>query len=105
MGWLAAAASALLLCACEAGAPADPAVLTVGIRTAPNTLDPRLGGDAVSQRVSELIFSPLMVIGPDLRAMPHLAERLDNPDPFTYVAHLRRGVRFHDGRALTARFT
>ncbi len=96
-------AGALLLCAaCQAGAPADPAVLTVGLRTGPNTLDPRLGGDAVSQRVSELIFSPLMVIGPDLRATPHLAERLDNPDPLTYVAHLRHGVRFHDGRALTA---
>jgi peptide/nickel transport system substrate-binding protein len=100
--WLAAVASALLLCGCQAATPADPAVLTVGIRTAPNTLDPRQGGDAVSQRVSELIFSPLMVIGPDLRATPHLAERLDNPDPLTYVAHLRHGVRFHDGRALTA---
>jgi peptide/nickel transport system substrate-binding protein len=84
------------------GPPADPSILTVGIRTAPNTLDPRQGGDEMSQRVGELIFSPLMVIGPDLRAAPHLAERLDHPDPLTYVAHLRRGVRFHDGRMLTA---
>jgi peptide/nickel transport system substrate-binding protein len=96
-----ALACAVLLSACQA-APPDPSVLTVAIRTAPNTLDPRQGGDEMSQRVGELIFSPLMVIGPDLRAAPHLAERLDNPEPRTYVAHLRRGVRFHDGRALTA---
>ena len=31
-----------------------------------------------------------------------MALRLDNPDPLTYVAHLRRGVRFHDGHELTA---
>ncbi len=41
--------------------------------------------------------------GDDLRVHPALAERLDNPDPLTYVAHLRRGVRFHDGHELTAR--
>jgi peptide/nickel transport system substrate-binding protein len=97
-----ALAGALLLSACRATPPADPSILTVAIRTAPNTLDPRQGGDEMSQRVGELMFSPLMVIGPDLRAAPHVAERLDNPDPRTYVAHLRRGVRFHDGRELTA---
>ena len=91
-----------MLSACQAAPPADPSILTVAIRTAPNTLDPRQGGDEMSQRVSELIFSPLMVIGANLRAAPHVAERLDNPDPLTYVAHLRRDVRFHDGRALTA---
>ena len=98
----AALAAALLLPACQAPPPPDPSILTVAIRTAPNTLDPRQGGDEMSQRVSELIFSPLMIIGPDLRAAPHLAERLDNPDPLTYVAHLRQAVQFHDGRALTA---
>ena len=74
----------------------------MGIRTAPNTLDPRQAGDEVSQRVSELIFSPLFILGPDLKPQPHLALRLDNPDPLTYVAHLRHGVRFHDGHELTA---
>ena len=41
--------------------------------------------------------------GDDLRVHPALAERLDNPDPLSYIAHLRRGVSFHDGRAFTAR--
>jgi peptide/nickel transport system substrate-binding protein len=74
----------------------------VGVRTAPNTLDPRQAGDEISQRVAELVFSPLLILGPDLKPRPHLAERLDNPDPLTYIAHLRRGVRFHDGHELTA---
>jgi peptide/nickel transport system substrate-binding protein len=41
--------------------------------------------------------------GDDLRVHPALAERLESPDPLTYVAHLRRGVRFHDGHELTSR--
>ena len=28
--------------------------------------------------------------------------RWDTPDPLTYVFHLRRGVKFHDGRPLTS---
>jgi hypothetical protein len=31
-----------------------------------------------------------------------LAESWDLRDPLTYVFHLRRGIRFHDGRPLTA---
>jgi peptide/nickel transport system substrate-binding protein len=38
-----------------------------------------------------------------LRVVPALAERLDNPEPTTYVATLRRGVRFHDGHELKAK--
>ena len=44
-----------------------------------------------------------MDVGDDLRVVPRLASRLDNPDPLTYVAHLRRGVRFHDGHELTSK--
>jgi peptide/nickel transport system substrate-binding protein len=97
-----AALAALTLASCRSAPPTDPSILTVGIRTAPNTLDPRQAGDEISQRVSELIFAPLFVLGPDLTAQPHLALRLDNPDPLTYVVHLRHGVRFHDGHELTS---
>ncbi len=82
---------------------ADPRVVIVGVRSAPNSLDPRQANDEASARVAQLVFSSLMDIGPDLRVRPVLAARLDNPDPLTYVAHLRHGVRFHDGHELTAR--
>jgi peptide/nickel transport system substrate-binding protein len=75
----------------------------VGIRTAPNNIDPRLGNDEASARVAQLIFSTLFNIGDDLRPTPLLAQRLDNPDPLTYVVTLKRGVKFHDGHEMTAR--
>ena len=102
--------TALLLCALAAAptacAPAqsrDPGVVVVAVRSSPNRLDPRLGNDEASMRIAQLVFSPLLDFGDDLRPRPALAERLDTPDQLTYVVHLRHGVRFHDGRELTSR--
>ena len=77
--------------------------MIVAIPSGPNNLDPRIGTDDNSQRVAQLVFSYLMTLDENLRVAPALAERLENPDPLTYVAHLRRGVRFHDGHELTSR--
>jgi peptide/nickel transport system substrate-binding protein len=93
----------LLSLACAAPRSFDPEIITISVRSGPTTLDPRQGADESSQRVSQLIFNSLMEWGDDLRVHPALAERLEHPDPVTYVAHLRRGVRFHDGHELTAR--
>ncbi len=87
------------------GVPADD-MLRVVIRAAPTTFDPRIGTDEGSQRVHQLVYDHLLAIDDQLRVVaepPALAMRLDTPDPLTYIVHLRRGVRFHDGRALTAR--
>ena len=48
------------------------------------------------------MFNNLMRLDEHLRVVPDLADRLDNPAPTTYVATLRRGVRFHDGHELTS---
>lgn len=77
--------------------------LIVAVQSAPNNLDPRVGTDEVSQRVAQLVFGYLMTLDENLRVVPALAERLDTPDPLTYIAHLRRGVRFHDGHELTSK--
>jgi peptide/nickel transport system substrate-binding protein len=92
-----------LLVSCTSSAPPNPNVITISVRSGPTTLDPRQGADESSQRVSQLIFNSLMEWGDDLRVHPALAERLEHSDPVTYVAHVRRGVRFHDGHELTAR--
>jgi peptide/nickel transport system substrate-binding protein len=81
----------------------DPGTISVIVSASPTTFDPRVGTDAGSQRVHQLIYSQLMTVGPDLRVAPGLAVRLDNPDPLTYIAYLRSGVKFHDGHELTAR--
>jgi peptide/nickel transport system substrate-binding protein len=81
----------------------DPSIITIAVRSGPNTLDPRLSNDEATQRLSQLVFSPLLEHTDDLRIRPALAQRLDNPDPLTYIAYLRHGVTFHDGHELTAR--
>ena len=84
----------------QGSAPAG--AIVVGVRTGPNNIDPRLANDEASSRVAQLMFNTLFDIGDDLRPHPMLAERLDNPDPLTYRVALRRGVKFHDGREMSA---
>ena len=104
MRWARFALLGLSIAAGCSGSTAPAAgVITVAIRSSPNNLDPRRANDEVTARVGQLVFTPLMDWSDDLRAVPKLALRLDNPDPLTYVAHLRRGVKFHDGHELTAK--
>jgi peptide/nickel transport system substrate-binding protein len=80
----------------------NPNVIVVAITSGPNNLDPRIGTDDSSQKISQLIFGSLMILDDHLRMAPQLAESIDNPDPTTYVVTLRRGVLFHDGHELTS---
>ena len=73
------------------------------IESSPTNLDPRVGIDAQSERIDELIFDALLNRDDHLNVTPALAERWEIPDPLTYIFHLRRGVAFHDGRPLTSR--
>jgi peptide/nickel transport system substrate-binding protein len=73
------------------------------IESSPANLDPRVGTDAQSERIGKLIFDSLLVRDEHFNLKPGLAEHWDITDPKTYVFHLRSGVRFHDGRPLTAR--
>ncbi len=69
---------------------------------APTNLDPRIGADAYSEHVHGLIFSSLLGRDDNMNPTPDLAESWEIPDPLTYIFHLRHGVKFHDGRALTS---
>ena len=69
----------------------------------PTNLDPRIGTDAQSEFIDELMFDSLVRKGPNFNLEPNIAERWEIPDPQTYIFHLRKGVRFHDGRPLTAK--
>jgi peptide/nickel transport system substrate-binding protein len=81
----------------------DPNTLVMLIESSPTNLDPRVGVDAQSERIDNLIFDDLLTRGDNLNVAPGLAERWEIPDPLTYIFHLHRGVRFHDGRPLTSR--
>jgi peptide/nickel transport system substrate-binding protein len=81
----------------------DPDTVVMLIESSPTNLDPRVGVDAQSERIDSLIFDDLLTRGDNLDVAPGLAERWEIPDRLTYIFHLRRGVHFHNGRALTSR--
>ncbi len=94
---------ALALCSVSCSDKPDPNTLVMLIESSPTNLDPRIGLDAQSARIDSLIFDALLTRGNNLDVAPGLAERWEVPDPLTYVFHLHRGVKFHDGRPLTSR--
>ena len=78
--------------------------LTVGIEAKAKTMDPRFARDAMGQRISHhLLFSTLVQLGNDLQVVSGLAKKWDVVGDKTYVFHLKKGVRFHDGQPLTAK--
>ena len=81
----------------------DPLTVVFLIESSPANLDPRVGTDAQSEHIDELIFDGLVARDPSFHFTPALAARWEQPDPKTLVFHLRDGVRFHDGRTMTAR--
>jgi peptide/nickel transport system substrate-binding protein len=93
----------ILLSLLSCSAKPDPNTLVMIIESSPTNLDPRIGIDAQSERIDNLIFDDLLSRGDDLNVAPGLAERWEIPDPLTYVFHLHQGVNFHDGRRLTSR--
>jgi peptide/nickel transport system substrate-binding protein len=94
---------ALFLPLLSCSQPPDPSTLVMIIESSPTNLDPRVGIDAQSERIGELLFDALLTRDEHLNVQPGLAERWEIPDPLTYVFHLHQGVAFHDGRPLTSR--
>jgi peptide/nickel transport system substrate-binding protein len=98
---LLALATLLAFAGCRS-AQRDPRTVVFLIESSPANLDPRIGTDVQSQRIDALLFDGLLARDARFQFTPALAERWEQPNPLTLVFHLRDGVRFHDGRALTA---
>ncbi len=99
---IAGTALALAASGCLSRPSANPNVIVGSLTSGPNNLDPRIGTDDASQKIHDLIYDNLVELDEHLQVKPRLAERIDHPDPLTYIARLRHGVHFHDGRELTA---
>ncbi len=91
-----------LLAGCASRKPPGNPV-TVLIESSPTNLDPRIGTDASSERIDSLLFDALVRRTANFEIAPELATSWEQPDPLTYIFHLRSGVRFADGRELTSR--
>lgn len=82
--------------------PRNDGMIVVAVANGPSNLDPGVGLDETSQKLHTLLFSSLLKIDESLRVVPDLAIRFERPDPRTYIAEVRHGVHFHDGRELTS---
>jgi peptide/nickel transport system substrate-binding protein len=96
-----ALAACIALCGCSQQKP-DAHTAVMLIESSPLNLDPRVGTDAQSERIGELIFEGLVRRDENFELQPRLAESWQIPDPLTYVFHLRHDVHFHDGRPMTS---
>ncbi|MDR7555102.1 MAG: ABC transporter substrate-binding protein [Armatimonadota bacterium] len=90
------------LAAPAAGTPRRGGRLTFGSAALPASIEPHLEGADIYQRRKFLFYETLVWIDFDLTPKPMLAERWEERSPTEYVFHLRRGVRFHNGREMDA---
>jgi len=101
---LAATVSMVALLGCDnSRAHRTPGTIQVDIEVSPTSTDPRFATDAISSRVNELIFGSLVKTDRNGQFAGYLAETIERPSETEIVFHLRHGVRFSDGRELTAR--
>ncbi len=99
-------AVALVLIGCVGCSRTDrvaPGFIQVDIETSPTALDPRYATDAISERIDELLFEPLVRIDADGGFAPVIAERVERTTDTEVLFHLHRNLHFSDGRPLTAR--
>lgn len=84
-------------------AAAIPAEYRFPLPADPMTLDPAHITDTVSDSVARRIYNQLVRFAPDLSIIDDLAEsHTISPDGLEYKFILRKGVKFHNGRELTA---
>lgn len=100
--WLAVLAAVLLALSGCGGQkpPANTAVML--IESSPTNLDPRVGLDAQSEHIDQLLFDALVQHNNHFGFAPDLAVSWQTPNPVTYVFHLRKDVHFSDGQPLTS---
>jgi peptide/nickel transport system substrate-binding protein len=88
--------------------PASPGLpatqsLTIPVFQPLSSYDPLIADTTMSARLSELIFDGLVRLDNTLQVQPHLAASWElSDDRRTWIFHLQKGVRFHDGVELTA---
>lgn len=82
----------------------EPGTLVIAIEATPRGFDPRFStNNTYSARLMQLIYDTLLIKDQHFEFAPSLAESFEeSPDSRTFTFHIRKGVRFHNGRPLTA---
>jgi len=100
---LSALAVWLWLTGAEGGAPTPGGVLRVAVTASPPTLDPHSSTFVAAREIGLHIFENLLTFDAKFQLTPQLAERWEvSPDGKVFTFHLRRGVKFHSGKEMSA---
>ena len=82
--------------------PHDDSFL-IGSFVEPTIINPILTHSSISAMLKGIIFDGLIKLNEEMEPVPNLALCWENsPDGITWIFHLRRDVKFHDGTELTA---
>ncbi len=89
--------------AAQSQGPRYGGTLRAGMQTDPVGLDPHLTTATATRNMMENVYETLVVVSPDLRILPGLAESWKTSDDgLTWTFSMHRGVKFHNGRVMTA---
>ena len=97
------AAILLTISPAVAGAPVQGGTLRAALTASAPTLDPHSGTHLAIREVGLHIFENLLAFDAKFQIVPQLAERWEaSADGKVYTFTLRKGVKFHNGREMTA---
>src|SRR3954469_16015027 len=66
------------------------------------TADPMAQNELLTNSINGQVYESLVMRGKKLEILPALAASWEQKDPKTWIFHLRKGVKFHDGSDFTA---
>ena len=86
----------------RAGTPVRGGSAIISLDIDPIHLDVQKQVTLWSTQATEHIYDSLTVFDENMEVKPSLAESWETPDPTTYIFHLRKGVKWHNGREFVA---
>jgi peptide/nickel transport system substrate-binding protein len=103
VGLLLIAAAVCLGNPAAAGTPVQGGILRAALTASPPTLDPHSATHLAVREVGLHIFESLLTFDSKFQVVPQLAERWAvSRDGKVYTFYLRQGVKFHNGKEMTA---
>ena len=95
----------MLLVSCtNVTSPRIPNFLYVRLKASPTTVDPALIVDVYGAQIAAKLYNGLVCFNADLAPAPDIAQSWSvSSDGLVYLFRLRKGVRFFNGREVTAR--
>ena len=76
--------------------------VTIATSSEAMTLDPIMYNETPTNSVNFNMYEALTILDTEMNVQPCLAKSWENEDKLTWVFHLRKGVKFHNGNKFTA---